>query len=48
MPDSNDRGGWPCLADEIDYTVAKMQTALEAAGVEFIDENGDDAGARLR
>jgi transcriptional regulator with XRE-family HTH domain len=29
-------------------TVAAMQAALEAAGVEFIPENGGGAGARLR
>ena len=29
-------------------TSAKIQTALERAGVEFIDENGGGAGARLR
>jgi transcriptional regulator with XRE-family HTH domain len=29
-------------------TVAALRTALEAAGVEFIDENGGGAGVRLR
>jgi transcriptional regulator with XRE-family HTH domain len=29
-------------------TVEKMQTAIEAAGVEFIEENGGGAGVRLR
>jgi transcriptional regulator with XRE-family HTH domain len=29
-------------------TGVKIQTALEAAGVEFIDENGGGAGVRLR
>jgi transcriptional regulator with XRE-family HTH domain len=29
-------------------TGAKIQAALEAAGVEFIDENGGGAGVRLR
>ena len=29
-------------------TGAKIQTALERAGVEFIDENGGGAGVRLR
>lgn len=29
-------------------TVEKVRTALEAAGVEFIDENGGGAGVRLR
>jgi transcriptional regulator with XRE-family HTH domain len=28
-------------------TVAKIQKALEAAGVEFIDENGGGPGVRL-
>jgi len=28
--------------------IAKMQAALEAAGVEFIDENGGGPGVRLR
>jgi hypothetical protein len=27
---------------------AALRTALEAAGVEFIDENGGGAGVRLR
>ncbi len=29
-------------------TVAKIQKALEEAGVEFIDENGGGPGVRLR
>jgi transcriptional regulator with XRE-family HTH domain len=29
-------------------TAAKLTTALEAAGVEFIPENGGGAGVRLR
>lgn len=29
-------------------TVAAIRTALEAAGVEFIEENGGGAGVRLR
>jgi transcriptional regulator with XRE-family HTH domain len=29
-------------------TGAKIQAALEAAGVDFIDENGGGAGVRLR
>ncbi|WP_409565036.1 helix-turn-helix domain-containing protein [Methylobacterium sp. J-090] len=29
-------------------TVAALQSALEAAGVEFIPENGGGAGVRLR
>ena len=29
-------------------TGAKIQTALELAGVEFIDENGGGSGVRLR
>ena len=29
-------------------TGAKIRAALEAAGVEFIDENGGGAGVRLR
>lgn len=29
-------------------TVEKIRTALEAAGIEFIDENGGGAGVRLR
>jgi transcriptional regulator with XRE-family HTH domain len=29
-------------------TGAKIQTALERAGVEFIDENGGGSGVRLR
>jgi transcriptional regulator with XRE-family HTH domain len=32
----------------IPATVAAMQRALEAAGVEFIEENGGGAGVRLR
>ncbi|WP_267358428.1 MULTISPECIES: helix-turn-helix transcriptional regulator [unclassified Methylobacterium] len=31
-----------------DRTVAALQTALEAAGVIFIDENGEGPGVRLR
>ncbi len=29
-------------------TLAALRSALEAAGVEFIPENGDGAGVRLR
>ncbi len=29
-------------------TIAALKTALEAAGVEFIDENGGGPGVRLR
>jgi transcriptional regulator with XRE-family HTH domain len=29
-------------------TIAALRTALEAAGVEFIDENGGGPGVRLR
>jgi predicted transcriptional regulator len=29
-------------------TIEKILTSLEAAGVEFIDENGGGAGVRLR
>ena len=29
-------------------TIAAVRSALEAAGVEFIDENGGGAGVRLR
>jgi len=29
-------------------TIAKLRTALESAGVEFIAENGGGAGVRLR
>jgi hypothetical protein len=29
-------------------TAAKIRHAIEAAGVEFIDENGGGAGVRLR
>jgi hypothetical protein len=29
-------------------TVERLRTTLEAAGVEFIDENGGGAGVRLR
>jgi ribosome-binding protein aMBF1 (putative translation factor) len=32
----------------IPSTLAAMERALEAAGVEFIDENGGGAGVRLR
>ena len=31
-----------------DTTAQKIQTALEKAGVEFIDENGGGPGVRLR
>jgi transcriptional regulator with XRE-family HTH domain len=31
-----------------DRTLADLRTALEAAGVEFIDENGGGSGVRLR
>ncbi len=31
-----------------DRTLADIQTALEAAGFEFIPENGSGAGVRLR
>ena len=31
-----------------DEAIGKMRRALEAAGVEFIDENGGGAGVRLR
>jgi hypothetical protein len=29
-------------------TLAPLKNALEAAGIDFIDENGGDAGVRLR
>jgi transcriptional regulator with XRE-family HTH domain len=35
-------------ADAKQSTMDKLQRALEAAGVEFIDENGGGAGVRLR
>jgi len=35
-------------ADAKVSTVASLQSALEAAGVEFIPENGGGAGVRLR
>jgi hypothetical protein len=31
-----------------DVTASKIQSALEAAGIEFIDENGGGPGVRLR
>jgi transcriptional regulator with XRE-family HTH domain len=35
--------------DELkERTIEALQRALEAAGVEFIDENGGGAGVRLR
>lgn len=34
--------------DTLSSTVQKLQAALEAAGVEFIPENGGGAGVRLR
>ena len=30
------------------YTAARIRLALEAAGIEFIDENGGGPGVRLR
>jgi transcriptional regulator with XRE-family HTH domain len=38
-------GFGPPVSDEVR---AKAQKALEAAGVEFIDENGGGAGVRFR
>ena len=35
-------------ADAMQSTMDKLQRALEAAGVEFIDENGGGPGVRLR
>jgi transcriptional regulator with XRE-family HTH domain len=35
-------------ADAKQSTIEKLQRALEAAGVEFIEENGGGAGVRLR
>lgn len=35
-------------AAPIPATLAAMQAALEAAGVEFISENGGGAGVRMR
>jgi ribosome-binding protein aMBF1 (putative translation factor) len=35
-------------ADTLASTVAKLRVALEAAGVEFIPENGSGAGVRLK
>ena len=35
-------------ADTLSSTVAKLRAALEAAGVEFIPENGGGAGVRLK
>ncbi|QGM97804.1 helix-turn-helix transcriptional regulator [Methylocystis parvus] len=40
------RGGEPITSGAV--TVKKVQTALEAAGVEFLPENGGGAGVRLR
>jgi transcriptional regulator with XRE-family HTH domain len=34
--------------DTLASTVTKLRTALEAAGVEFIPENGGGAGVRLK
>ena len=31
-----------------DSTIAKIRSALEAAGVIFVEENGEGAGVRLR
>jgi transcriptional regulator with XRE-family HTH domain len=38
-------GFGPHVSDEVG---AKAQKALEAAGIEFIDENGGGAGVRFR
>lgn len=35
-------------ADTLTSTIAKLRTALEAAGVEFIAENGGGPGVRLK
>jgi transcriptional regulator with XRE-family HTH domain len=35
-------------ADAKQSTIARLQQALEAAGVEFIEENGGGPGVRLR
>jgi transcriptional regulator with XRE-family HTH domain len=35
-------------ADAKQSTIDKLRAALEAAGVEFIDENGGGPGVRLR
>ena len=35
-------------ADALTSTVQRLRTALEAAGVEFIAENGGGPGVRLR
>ena len=35
-------------ADAKQSTIDRLQQALEAAGVEFIDENGGGPGVRLR
>jgi transcriptional regulator with XRE-family HTH domain len=35
-------------SDTLASTVTKLRTALEAAGVEFIPENGGGAGVRLK
>jgi hypothetical protein len=38
----------PCMMAAHMSTVTALRTALEKAGVEFIDENGGGAGVRLR
>lgn len=35
-------------ADTLASTVAKLRTALESAGVIFIEQNGEGPGVRLR
>lgn len=35
-------------ADAMQSTMDKLQRALEAAGIEFIEENGGGPGVRLR
>jgi len=35
-------------ADAMQSTIDRLKRALEAAGVEFIDENGGGPGVRLR
>lgn len=35
-------------ADTLSSTMTKIRSALEAAGVEFIPENGGGAGVRLK
>ena len=35
-------------ADAMQSTIDKLQRALEAAGIEFIEENGGGPGVRLR